>query len=121
MSTYFPQNADIAILGVPYSGGNWVERTQYLAPRAVRDFSMGFHRSHRQFKINPFELCRICKLGDASIDNILDSNEAVFDIQKFYEVIDQSGTVPVSIGGDRSITLPILRAIAGALAIRVND
>jgi guanidinopropionase len=28
-------------------------------------------------------------------------------------VIDQSGTVPVSIGGDHSITLPILRAIAG--------
>ena len=40
-----PQNADIGIVGVPYSGGNWVERTQYLAPRAVRDFSMGFHRT----------------------------------------------------------------------------
>jgi hypothetical protein len=35
-----PENADIGIIGVPYSGGNWVERTQYLAPRAIRDFSI---------------------------------------------------------------------------------
>jgi guanidinopropionase len=74
---------------------------------------MGFHSSHRAFKINPFELCRICDLGDANIGNVLDPNKAVIDIQKFYEVIAQSGTVPVSIGGDHSITLPILRAIAG--------
>jgi guanidinopropionase len=74
---------------------------------------MGFHRSHRAFKINPFELCRICDLGDVEISNILDPTKAVIDIQKFYQIINQSGTVPVSIGGDHSITLPILRAIAG--------
>jgi guanidinopropionase len=108
-----PENSDVGIVGVPYSGGNWIERTQYLAPRAIRDFSMGFHRSHRAFKINPFELCRICDLGDVNISNIPDPNKAVIDIQEFYQVINQSGTIPVSIGGDHSITLPILRAIAG--------
>ena len=109
-----PSNADIGIVGVPYSGGNWVERTQYLAPRAIRDFSMGFHRSHRAFKVNPFELCKICDLGDVDIPNVLDPNKAVIDIQKYYQEIDQYGTVPVSIGGDHSITLPILRGLAGA-------
>ena len=108
-----PENADIGIVGVPYSGGNWVERTQYLAPRAIRDFSMGFHRSHRGFKINPFELCKIRDLGDVDIPNVLDPNKAVTDIQKFYQVIEQSGTIPVSIGGDHSVTLPILRALSG--------
>jgi guanidinopropionase len=93
-----PENADIGIIGVPYSGGNWVERTQYLAPRVIRDLSMGFHRSHRAFKINPFELCRICDLGDVSLTSILDPNKAVIEIQKFYQEIDQSGTIPVSIG-----------------------
>ena len=109
-----PENADIGIVGVPYSGGNWVERTQYLAPRAIRDFSMGLHRSHRGFKINPFELCKIRDLGDVDIPNILDPTKAVIDIQNFYQVIDESGTIPVSIGGDHSVTLPILRALAGA-------
>jgi guanidinopropionase len=106
-------NADIGIVGVLYSGGNWVERTQYLAPRAIRDFSMGLHRSHRGFKINPFELCRIRDLGDVDIPNVLDPNKAVIEIQEFYQVIDQASTIPVSIGGDHSITLPILRALAG--------
>jgi guanidinopropionase len=113
-----PENADIGIVGVPYSGGNWVERTQYLAPRAIRDLSMGFHRSHRGFKINPFELCRIRDLGDVGLTSMLDPNKAVIDIQKFYQVIDQSGTTPVSIGGDHSITLPILRALAGVKSSR---
>jgi len=68
---------------VPYSGGNWVERTQYLAPRAVRDFSMGFRRSHRTFKINPFDLCRIRDLGDVDIGNLLDPNKAVLIYKRF--------------------------------------
>ena len=39
--------------------------------------------------------------------------KAVLDIQASYEPFDASGTIPVTIGGDHSITLPILRAIAG--------
>lgn len=107
------RNADIGIVGVPYSGGNWIERTQYLTPRAIRDFSMAHHRSHRALKINSFELCRIRDIGDVDISNILDPSNAVIDIQKFYQGVDQSGTIPVSIGGNHSITLPILRALAG--------
>ena len=37
-----PENADIGIVGVPYSGGNWIERTQYLAPRAIETFLWAF-------------------------------------------------------------------------------
>jgi len=74
---------------------------------------MGFRRSHRTFKINPFDLCRIRDLGDVDIGNLLDPNKAVIDIQTFYQRIEQSRTIPVSIGGDHSITLPILRALAG--------
>jgi guanidinopropionase len=113
-----PENADVGIVGVPYSGGNWIERTQYLAPRAIRDFSMGLHRSHRGFKISPFELCKIRDLGDVDIPNVLDPTKAVIDIQKFYQVIDASGTIPVSIGGDHSVTLPILHALAGVKSRR---
>jgi guanidinopropionase len=109
-----PENADIGLIGIPYSGGNPIERTQYLAPRAIRDFSKGFHRSHREFKINPFELCRICDLGDVPIlEGVLDPNKAVRLIEHFYQKVHKAGTIPVSIGGDHSVTLPILRAISG--------
>jgi hypothetical protein len=59
---------------------------------------MGHHRSHRALKINSFELCRIRDIGDVDISNILDPSNAVIDIQKFYQGVDQSGTIPVSIG-----------------------
>ena len=74
---------------------------------------MGFHRSHRGFKINPFELCRIRDLGDVNLSNLLDPHKAVVDIQDFYQKVDSITTLPLSVGGDHSITLPILRALVG--------
>jgi guanidinopropionase len=75
---------------------------------------LGFHRSHRAFKINPFELCKIRDLGDVPIlGGILDPNKAVRIIEQFYQRVHNADTIPVSIGGDHSVTLPILRAISG--------
>jgi guanidinopropionase len=108
-----PENVEIGLIGVPYSGGNTVQRMQYLAPRAVRSMSMGHRRSHRAFKINPFELCRIRDLGDVPFTIPTDPNRTIADIQAFYERVHRAGTVPMAIGGDHGITLPILRAIAG--------
>jgi len=34
------KDTDIGLIGVPYSGGNSIERMQYLGPRAVRSRSM---------------------------------------------------------------------------------
>jgi hypothetical protein len=34
------KHTDIGLVGVPYSGGNLIERMQYLGPRAVRNRSM---------------------------------------------------------------------------------
>jgi guanidinopropionase len=108
-----PADTDIGLVGVPYSGGNVIDRMQYLAPRAVRNRSTAYHRAHRRFGIDPFALCRICDVGDAPIPNAAVPEKANLDIQAFYKGFDESGTIPVSIGGDHSITLPILRAIAG--------
>jgi guanidinopropionase len=108
-----PAEADIGLAGVPFCGGNPITRMQYLAPREVRSASMAFHRAHRRFGINPFALCRIRDLGDAPIPRLLVPEQAVLDIEAFFRPFDTRGTVPVSVGGDHSITLPILRAIAG--------
>jgi len=74
---------------------------------------MSYHRAHRRFGIDPFALCRIRDLGDAPIPGAAVPEKAVLDIQAFYEPFDASATIPVTIGGDHSITLPIPRAIAG--------
>ena len=108
-----PGAADIALLGVPHSGGNLIERGQYLGPRAVRNVSMGYQRIHRELGINPFELCRIHDVGDAPILRGANQNAALKDFQAFFAAIDAAGCRPVAVGGDHSITLPALRALGG--------
>jgi guanidinopropionase len=104
------KDTDVGLIGVPYSGGNAVERMQYLGPRAVRNRSAAYHRAHREFGINPFELVRVRDLGDAPIPRVLHPDMAAEDFQAYFEQVFAAGITPVSIGGDHSITWPILRA-----------
>lgn len=104
--------ADIALVGLPLAI-NPIERTQYLAPRAVRHRSQAYHRSHREFGINPFELARIRDFGDVPIPTPTLADQAALDIEKFYAKMDAAGAIPFTVGGDHACTLPVLRAIAG--------
>ncbi|KUH98251.1 arginase [Mycolicibacterium acapulense] len=104
--------ADIALVGLPLAV-NPVERTQYLGPRAVRHRSQAYHRGHREFGINPFELARIRDFGDVPIPTPTLADQAVLDIEMFYARMDSAGVLPFTIGGDHACTLPVLRAIAG--------
>ncbi len=103
-------DTDIGLVGVPYSGGNGIERMQYLAPRAVRNRSTSYHRSHREFGINPFELARVRDLGDAPMPRVLNPDMAAEDFKNYFRKVFEAGITPVSVGGDHSITWPILRA-----------
>ncbi|WP_094285613.1 arginase family protein [Mycobacterium lehmannii] len=104
--------ADIALVGLSLAV-NPVERTQYLGPRAVRHRSQAYHRGHREFGINPFELARIRDFGDVPIPTPTLADQAVLDIEMFYARMDAAGVLPFTIGGDHACTLPVLRAIAG--------
>src|SRR5579871_19557 len=104
------KDTDIGLIGVPYSGGNVIERMQYLGPRAVRNRSAGYHRAHREFGINAFEPVRVRDLGDAPVTRALSQNMAAEDFQAYFEKVFAAGITPVSVGGDHSITRPILRA-----------
>jgi len=109
-----PDKADIAIVGVPHSSGNGTtERDQHLGPRAVRNVSPEYQRYHREFGFAPWERCRIADFGDVPLPRAMDNDDTMHDIAHWYRRLDAARTRPVSVGGDHSITLPILRAIAG--------
>ena len=60
-----PENADIALVGVPHSTGNGTtERDQHLGPRAVRNVSALQRRAHGGFQIDPWEAARVVDAGD---------------------------------------------------------
>lgn len=106
-------NTDIGLIGFAYSGGNSIERMQHHGPRAVRHRSAAYQRTHREFRINPFEKLRISDLGDVPLPNILNPDTSAADAEKFYRKVDAKGIIPITVGGDHSITTPVLRAIAG--------
>lgn len=106
-------DTDVGLIGFPYSGGNAIERMQYLAPRAVRDRAVSYRRSHRGFQVDPFSILRVSDLGDVPLPNILHPDLTARDAEAFYRRVDESGILPITVGGDHSVTTPILRAIAG--------
>ncbi len=109
-----PNNCDIALVGVPHSSGNGsTERDQHLMPRAIRNVSGWYRRGHQKFGIVPWDICRIHDLGDAPLPEAMVNDISVRHIEAFYKTIDAAGARPVSVGGDHSITGPILKAIAG--------
>ncbi|MBV9453407.1 MAG: arginase family protein [Rubrobacter sp.] len=107
-----PAKADIVLVGLPWTS-NLIERTQYLGPRAVRHRSKAYHRKHREFQVDPFELARIRDFGDVPIQTLGLPDQAVLEVEQFYAKLDGDGAVPFTIGGDHACTLPVLRAIAG--------
>ena len=62
--------------------------------------------------IAPFELCTVADLGDAWVQRPFHLESSLEEIGAFFERIHAAGVVPLSAGGDHSISLPILRAIA---------
>jgi guanidinopropionase len=72
-----------------------------------------FTRSiHHVTRVNPYELCNIADLGDVNFLNPFELQQCFADITDFYEKICAAGAAPLSVGGDHSISLPILRAVA---------
>ena len=108
------RDTDVGLIGFPYSGGNAIERMQYLGPRAVRNRSASYHRMHRDFQIDPFAMVRVSDLGDVPLPNLLNPELATKEAEAFYRRVHELGIIPITVGGDHSITTPILRANGGA-------
>jgi guanidinopropionase len=62
--------------------------------------------------INPYELCSIADVGDVPFSNRFDLETQVKDIETFYKQLVEASVLPVTAGGDHSITYPIFKAIA---------
>jgi guanidinopropionase len=105
-------NLEIALVGVPYDGAVEARSGARQGPRQIRDMSSMMRAIHHVTRINPYELCRIADVGDVHFSQIFDVEASHADITSFYERLHRSGIVPLSAGGDHSITLPIMRAIA---------
>lgn len=107
-----PGELDIALIGVPFDGGAENRPGQRHAPREIRNMSSLLRPIHHVTKINPYDLCRVGDMGDVPFPHAFDLEASHSDITEFMSSVHAAGAVPLSAGGDHSITLPIFRAIA---------
>ena len=103
--------ADIGLIGVPYDGGVTNRSGARHGPRAVRDQSSLLRKLNAATGIAPFADIRVRDLGDCWIERPFALEGAHEEIGAFYKSVIAAGVTPVSVGGDHSVTLPILRAV----------
>jgi len=102
---------DVAILGIPMDiGTSWRSGTRF-GPKQVRSESAMIRPYNIQTGAAPFDALNMGDVGDLAI-NTFSLAESLSIIQSSYAAILTHEVIPVAIGGDHSLTLPILRAIA---------
>lgn len=105
---------DIGIIGVPFDGGVTHRSGARHGPRGVREQSTLLRRFNGATGVTPFASARVRDLGDCWIERPYELRGALDEIFEFYRSVVGAGVVPLSVGGDHSITWPILRAVAAA-------
>jgi agmatinase len=108
-----PNQLDVALIGVPYDGGTSYRTGPRMGPRHVREQSAIIRPYNPVLKVSPFSRLRVADYGDLSTNPI--SIENTYDrITSGLKTVLDAGTIPICVGGDHSILLPILRAMHAA-------
>jgi len=105
-------NVDIGLIGVPTDLGVTNRPGARHGPREIRNSSSLMRTFNLGMNVNPYELCRVADLGDVKFSHRYDLNKQVEQIESFFQTIVEKNILPISAGGDHSITYPILKAIA---------
>ncbi len=96
-----PSEADFALLGVPYEGGVSARGGTAQAPARLRFWSQ--HLTPFAEDRTPLGHLRVCDLGD----HLIADPEQDFPVLR--ERIRQLPTIPIVLGGDHSISIPVLQ------------
>lgn len=105
------EDFDIAIFGTPYDGGVSYRPGARFAPALIRECSSlgrGFHMSRA---VSLFEQVKVADVGDCSVVPI-DQQQTYEKIEAFSTSLIKNKKKIISIGGDHSTTLPLLRSLA---------
>ena len=104
---------DVAMLGVPFDSGTSYRSGARLGPREIRAQS-SLIRPYSYFQqISPFEALTIVDAGDVDAPPV-GIEPAYAAIEAGVDRILAARATPLVVGGDHSISLPVLRAVARA-------
>ncbi len=101
---------DIALVGVPMDLGVSNRPGARFGPRAVRSIER-IGPYHPTFRGVPKSVVHAADVGDVPFRSRFSLEQSIEDIEQYYDALTAQGVRPLSVGGDHSITYPILRAL----------
>ncbi|MGD9804576.1 MAG: agmatinase [Hyphomicrobiaceae bacterium] len=104
---------DVALVGVPMDLGVTNRAGARLGPRAVRSVERIGPYEHA-LRVAPAGTLRFADVGDVPMESRFSLDRCHADIENWYRGIAAAGIVPLSVGGDHSISLPILRTLGAS-------
>lgn len=104
------EGLDIAIAGVGLDIGTSNRTGARFGPRQIRNESVMVRPYCMATGAAPFDSFQIADVGDVAL-NSFDLLKSIDIIEAFFDDILKQDAKPASVGGDHTITLPILRAV----------
>ncbi|MDH3294290.1 MAG: arginase family protein, partial [Acidimicrobiia bacterium] len=102
---------DVAIVGVPFDIGTSNRPGARFGPRAIRSESVLLRPYNMATRAAPFDSLRIDDTGDVAT-NPYNLTDSVARIESHFRQLLEAGVRTATMGGDHTIVLPILRAVA---------
>ncbi|MEE9255513.1 MAG: agmatinase [Pseudomonadales bacterium] len=106
------EGLDVAFVGVPFDIGTSNRPGARLAPRQIRAESCLIRPYNMATRAAPFDSLQVADVGDVAI-NTFNLEASIDIIEQFYRDLLAHDCRPLTLGGDHTIVLPILRALAG--------
>jgi len=110
---------DIAIVGVPFDAGVSYRPGARFGPNHIRESSRLLRPYNPGVDVHPFADQQVVDAGDISV-NPFDIQSALTDIERGSRVLHERAKRLITLGGDHTIALPLLRdlgATHGAISV----
>jgi agmatinase/guanidinopropionase len=110
---------DVAVVGIPFDSGTTSRNGARMGPRKIRECSLALWGYNRVLDVGPLDVLKLVDYGDISVES--GSIETTFElIAQQVQTIVNAGVNVISLGGDHTISFPLLKAHAekyGPLAV----
>ena len=105
------KDLDVAFVGVPFDIGTSNRSGARFGPRQIRSESCLIRPYNMATRAAPFDSLQVADIGDVAI-NTFNIDKSMAIIESAYDDILTQNCKPLTMGGDHTIALPILRSIA---------
>ncbi|MBI4674996.1 MAG: agmatinase [Chloroflexi bacterium] len=103
------KDVDVAILGIPFDSATSYRSGTRFGPRKIRELSAMLWGSNQVLRVAPLDHLRVIDYGDVDVVPV-DIHETFARTTATVKTILDAGATVISLGGDHSLALPLLRA-----------